>query len=73
MARTSQAAAASNIGPDPGPAYIRPELISGGSAPKSSIYKPPETAENQPAAIALAASVTAYDPALVPNVLTNIS
>ncbi len=31
----SQAAAAASIGPDPGPQYIRPELISGGNAPKS--------------------------------------
>jgi hypothetical protein len=44
-------------------------LISGGNAAKSSIDKPPK---NQSAAIALAASVTAYDPALVPNVFTNI-
>jgi hypothetical protein len=44
-------------------------LISGGNAAKSSIYKPPK---NQPAAIALAASVTAYDAALVPKVFTNI-
>ncbi len=29
------AAAAASIGPDPGPQYIRPELISGGNAPKS--------------------------------------
>src|SRR5690348_7381730 len=34
-ARPSQAAAAASIGADPGPAYIRPELISGGNAPKS--------------------------------------
>ena len=33
----SQAAAA-NIGPEPAPMYIRPELTSGGSAPKSNIY-----------------------------------
>jgi hypothetical protein len=31
----SQAVAAANIGPDPAPVYIRPELISGGNAPKS--------------------------------------
>ena len=37
-ANESQAAAAANIGPDPAPTYIRPELISGGSAPKSNIY-----------------------------------
>jgi hypothetical protein len=30
-----QAAAAASIGPDPGPAYIRPELISGGNIAKS--------------------------------------
>jgi len=34
-ARSSQAAAAATIGPGPAPAYIRPELISGGSAAKS--------------------------------------
>jgi hypothetical protein len=68
--RTSQAAAAASIGPDPGPAYINPELTSGGSAAKSSIYNLPK---NKPVAIALAASVAAYDPALVPNVFTNIS
>ena len=37
VANSSQAAAAANIGPDPAPTYIRPELISGGSAPKSNI------------------------------------
>src|SRR5882757_1346550 len=31
----SQAAAAASIGPEPGPAYISAELISGGKAPKS--------------------------------------
>jgi hypothetical protein len=30
-----QAVAAASIDPDPGPAYIRAELISGGKAPKS--------------------------------------
>jgi hypothetical protein len=30
-----QAVAAACIDPDPGPAYIRAELISGGKAPKS--------------------------------------
>ena len=40
-ASSSQAAAAAIIGPDPGPAYIRPELTSGGNAPKSSTYEPP--------------------------------
>ncbi|CFE51411.1 Uncharacterised protein [Mycobacterium tuberculosis] len=35
MASPSQAAAAASIGPDPGPAYMRPELISGGNTPKS--------------------------------------
>ena len=34
-ARSSQAAAATDIGPDPGPVYIRAELISGGNSPKS--------------------------------------
>ncbi|GFG96053.1 hypothetical protein MTIM_19320 [Mycobacterium timonense] len=41
---SSQAAAAAIIGPEPGPAYIRPELISGGNAPNSSTY-PPQSAE----------------------------
>jgi hypothetical protein len=35
-ANPSQPAAAAIIGPDPGPVYIRPELISGGNAPKSN-------------------------------------
>jgi hypothetical protein len=35
VANPSQAEAAANIGPDPGPAYIRAELISGGKPPKS--------------------------------------
>ena len=35
-ATPSQAAAAAINGPDPGPVYIRPELISGGIAPKSN-------------------------------------
>jgi hypothetical protein len=38
VAKSSQAAAAASIGADPAPTYIRPELISGGSAPKSNIY-----------------------------------
>jgi hypothetical protein len=37
-ANASQAAEAANIGPEPAPAYIRAELTSGGSAPKSNIY-----------------------------------
>jgi hypothetical protein len=37
-ANESQAAAAASIGPEPAPTYIRPELTSGGSAPKSNIY-----------------------------------
>ena len=32
-ASTSQAPAAASIGPEPAPAYMRVELISGGSAP----------------------------------------
>src|SRR5271169_1497748 len=35
-ATSSQAAAATNIGSDPGPKYMRPELISGGNSPKSN-------------------------------------
>jgi hypothetical protein len=31
------AAAAASIEPEPGPAYMRPELISGGNNPKSII------------------------------------
>ena len=34
-ASPSQAAAAASIDPQPGPEYMRPELISGGNAPKS--------------------------------------
>jgi hypothetical protein len=48
---------------------MRAALISGINAPKS-IGEPPAP---QPAASALAASVAAYDPALVPSVFTNIS
>jgi hypothetical protein len=33
LASPSHAAAAARIDPDPGPAYIRPELNSGGNAP----------------------------------------
>jgi hypothetical protein len=36
-ANPSQEAAAAASGPDPAPAYIRPELISGGNAPKSTM------------------------------------
>jgi hypothetical protein len=36
-AKPSQAAAAATNDPDPAPAYIRPELISGGNAPKSTM------------------------------------
>jgi hypothetical protein len=36
----SQAAAAGTSDPDPAPAYIRPELISGGNAPKSTAITP---------------------------------
>jgi hypothetical protein len=39
-ANSFQAVAAASIGPAPGPVYIRPELISGGSIPKS-IAMPP--------------------------------
>ena len=37
VASPSQAAAAASIDPGPGPEYMRPELISGGNPPKSSI------------------------------------
>ncbi|BBZ52534.1 hypothetical protein MHEI_42510 [Mycobacterium heidelbergense] len=40
-ASPSQAAAADTSGPDPAPAYIRPELTSGGNTPKSTA-KPPK-------------------------------
>src|SRR5580693_7055572 len=43
-AKSSQAAAAVIIGPDPGPVYINPELTSGGNAAKSSILKAEESA-----------------------------
>jgi hypothetical protein len=39
-ASPSQAAAAATIGPEPAPAYIRPELTSGGNAPKSTATTP---------------------------------
>jgi hypothetical protein len=37
-ANSSQAIAAASIGPDPGPAYIRAELTSGGSTAKSMSF-----------------------------------
>ena len=61
--------AAAIIEVDPGPEYIRAELISGGNAPKSMA----EPSVVYSAAAALAASAAAYDPALVPSVFTNIS
>jgi hypothetical protein len=67
-ASLSQTAAAACIDPGPGPAYIRPELISGDSSAKSIAITPA-----QPAAITLAASVAAYEPALVAMVFANIS
>jgi hypothetical protein len=39
-ANPSQAAAAATIGPEPAPAYIRPEFTSGGNAPKSTTTSP---------------------------------
>ncbi len=39
-ANPSQAADAASIGPQPGPEYMRPELISGGSSPKSIFENP---------------------------------
>jgi hypothetical protein len=39
-AKPSHAAAAATSGPDPAPAYIRPELISGGNTPKSTANGP---------------------------------
>src|SRR4051794_32902314 len=39
-ANPSQAAAAASIGAEPGPEYIRMELISGGNAPKSIAASP---------------------------------
>ena len=69
VANPSQAEAAANIGPDPGPAYIRAEFNSGGNAPKSMA----EPSVAYSAAAALAASAAAYEPALVPSVFTNIS
>ena len=40
-AKSSQAAAATSIGPDPGPVYTRAELISGGNIPKSIVKTTP--------------------------------
>ena len=37
-ANSSHAAAAASSGPEPEPTYIRPELYSGGYAPKSNIH-----------------------------------
>ena len=68
-ANPSQDEAAANIEPNPGPAYIRAELTSGGNAPKSMA----EPSSVYSAAAALAASVAAYDPALTPSVFTNSS
>ena len=65
-AKFSQAVAAFRSGAAPGPAYIKPELISGGKVPKSIWPRP------YPAAIALATSVAAYAPALARSVVTNI-
>ena len=39
-ANPSQAAAAATIGPEPAPAYIRPEFTSGGNTPKSTTTSP---------------------------------
>ena len=52
-----------SIGPEPGPAYIKPELISGGSDAKSSM------SATYPTAAALAASVAAYEPELAPSMV----
>src|ERR1700722_6254236 len=64
-----QAVAAAIIELDPGPENIRAELTSGGNAPKSMA----EPSVAYSAAAALAASVAAYEPALIPSVFTNIS
>jgi hypothetical protein len=50
---------------------MRPELISGGSAPKS--INTPGTSGPHTAATALAASVAAYDAELAVKVATNCS
>ncbi|BBX94912.1 hypothetical protein MLAC_02060 [Mycobacterium lacus] len=63
-ASASQAAAAASIDPAPGPAYMRPELISGGSAAYTMWQS------CQRVAIALAASVAAQEPPPVPRVVT---
>ncbi|EFP30303.1 hypothetical protein TMFG_01320, partial [Mycobacterium tuberculosis SUMu006] len=47
-ANPSQAAAAANIGPDPAPKNIRPELISGGNTEKFTTTAPPLTNHSQP-------------------------
>ena len=57
-ASASQAAPTAIIGPGPGPAYISPELISGGNAPNSAIYEPPQVM-----AAALPAGVATIDEA----------
>jgi hypothetical protein len=55
-ASPSQAVAAASIGPEPGPVYIRAELISGGSAAKSMSVPPIGSND----ARAVTASVTTY-------------
>ena len=40
---SSHAAEAAINGSEPGPAYIRAELISGGNAPKSNTYETPDS------------------------------
>ena len=68
-----QAEAAAIIGADPGPEYISAELISGHNAAKSIILDSVTASSCHVVAIALAASVAAYDPALIDSVWTNIS
>jgi hypothetical protein len=69
-ANSLHAPAAVSSDPHPGPEYIRPELISGGNAAKS-IYHP--LAASPLVAIAFAALVAAYEPALVRRVVANSS
>lgn len=46
-ANPSQATAAATNGPDPGPAYIRPELTSGGNTEKSNATAPSHLTRHQ--------------------------
>jgi hypothetical protein len=60
----AQAEEAVSIGPGPAPEYISAELSSGGSEAKSSM-----AVATYPTTAALAASVVAYEPELMPSMV----